>query len=91
MPTAGGAGGLEDLVGGEERSTNPATAGEGRQFGEDEARVGVGREAGLDGLEVQEFLGVGVGGGEKKRGGEAGGDEGFAEGGVGGADEVGGK
>lgn len=82
------------MIGSEERTENCATAaGEGDELGEDEARVGVGGEAGLNRFKVEEFLrGKGMGmGGEKKRCGDAGGDEGFAEGSVGGADKVGGK
>ncbi|KAF2570643.1 hypothetical protein F2Q70_00005354 [Brassica cretica] len=78
--------GTEDGVGDGER--NPATEGEGVELGEDEARVGVGREAGLDRFQVEEFCGM-CGGGrggrllEEEGGGDAGGDEGFAEGSVG--------
>lgn len=82
------------MIGGEERTADCATSGEGVELGEDEARIRVGREAGLNRFEVEEFLrrkkGMGMGG-EKKRGGEAGGNEGFAEGSVGGANKVGGK
>lgn len=72
---------LENLIGGEERTSNFATAGEGRQFGEDEAGIGVGGEAGLKGLEVEEFLRVEIGGKETGSG-KAGGDKGFAHRGV---------
>lgn len=64
------------MIGGEEREMRVVVAAEQREAGEpveDEGGVGVGREAGLDGLEVEEFtrLGNGV---EERGGGEACGD-----------------
>lgn len=63
------------MIGGEERETREVAA-EQREAGElveDEGGVGVGRVAGLDGLEVEEFtrLRNGV---EERGGGEACGD-----------------
>lgn len=51
-----GEGRAEDGVGEGERSA--AEEGEGVELGEEEARVGVGGEAGLDGFQVEEIWGV---------------------------------
>lgn len=62
------------MIGGEEGEVGRAAGGEGGEFGEDEMGVGVGRVAGLDGLEIEERAAAGVAIGEERGGGETGGD-----------------
>lgn len=59
------------MVGGKKRKGRFAALVNGRQLVEEEAGIGIGREAGLDGLEEEESGGRI---GEEKGGGEAGGN-----------------
>lgn len=73
---------------GEDGEAGLAEEREGGQLVEEEEGVGIGGEAGLDGLQVEE-PGRRRGGGEEGGEGEAGGDQSLADGGVGGPDEEG--